>query len=355
MTSSAFLKNRLSRLQRQLKELEAYVVEEPIELFYFTQIELSLGRLLVTKKEALLIVDGRYFQECREKSPFPVAKAEETPLFPFLQAHGIKTLGLDEAKTTLAAFAEFEKKGKENGVAIRAIASPVRAVRVLKEEREIALMQRSAEENWSAYLALKGMLKEGMSELEAVSKLRHLVYCENGFSFAFDPIIAFGENSAKPHHHSGERRLKKGDLVLIDMGLCVDHYHSDMTRVFFFGTPLPQLKQLLEIAQKAQRAALAECYPGVSFGKLDQAARAVMAESGVEELFCHSLGHGIGLETHEYPRLSSKAPEKELPLEEGMVITIEPGLYIPEIGGVRYEDTVVITKEGYRNFYKEES
>jgi Xaa-Pro aminopeptidase len=150
---------------------------------------------------------------------------------------------------------------------------------------------------------------------------------------------------------SADVPLKKGDLVLIDIGVTVDHYRSDMTRVVFYQEADPELERLYQINKEAQGAALQECRPGTRLGALDRAARAVMQTHGVEPLFVHSLGHGIGLETHEYPRLKWDNEDKDLVLEPGMVFTVEPGLYIPEKGGVRYEDTIRITEDGYVNFY----
>lgn len=345
---------RIARLQKKLTEndLDAYLVEDPVELFYLTGLQLSLGALVVTREKALLIVDGRYYQECSEKSFIPLGKLEEKPMLDFLEAEGVELLGIDQAKTSLEAFRNLETKLK--GIDLSSLPSLVSSLRLIKDQEEIALLERSAKANWEIFLKLQEHFVEGMSEKEALGILSHLIFCENKKSFAFDAIIAFGENSAKPHHHCSDRRLKKGDLILVDMGVVCDHYHSDMTRCIFFGGVPEKLKELYEITVQAQRAALRECRAGATYGQLDLAAREVMKIHGVEDLFCHSLGHGIGLETHELPGLSSKSEKKDSLLEEGMVITIEPGLYIPKLGGIRYEDTVVVTKEGYRNFYPEE-
>ncbi|MES2122808.1 MAG: M24 family metallopeptidase, partial [Chlamydiota bacterium] len=197
-------------------------------------------------------------------------------------------------------------------------------------------------------------IKAGISEKELA--LIFEVFClQNGAeAMAFDPIVAFGPNSAMPHYRSQDVPLCKGDIVLIDIGVVREKYHSDMTRVHFFQGADPEMQRLYAIARKAQRKALEHCRPGVRVGMLDEAARDVLRDEGVEELFVHSLGHGIGLETHEYPRIKATGESKDMHLEVGMAITVEPGLYIPGKGGVRYEDTVVITPNGYRNFYPED-
>jgi Xaa-Pro aminopeptidase len=148
--------------------------------------------------------------------------------------------------------------------------------------------------------------------------------------------------------------MKGGDIVLIDIGVIVEKYHSDMTRMLFYQKPDPELEKLHHINKSAHDAALLLCRPGTKIGMLDRAARDVMAKHGVEALFVHSLGHGIGLETHEYPRIKWDGEDKDLLLQPGMVFTVEPGLYVPGKGGVRYEDTILITEAGYENFYPED-
>lgn len=170
---------------------------------------------------------------------------------------------------------------------------------------------------------------------------------------SFDPIIAFGKNTALPHHHPGDTKCKENDIILCDLGVVLDDYMSDMTRVNFVGKSDPELLHLFEVNRAAQRNALSKCRPGALLKELDLAAREVMAKAGLEEYFIHSLGHGIGLEVHEYPRIKFDGLDCNLKLEPGMAITIEPGLYLPGKGGVRYEDTVIITQEGYMNLYPE--
>lgn len=155
-----------------------------------------------------------------------------------------------------------------------------------------------------------------------------------------------------PHYRAGKAKLKKNDTALIDIGVVVNGYHSDMTRVLFFGKPDPLLKKMYPIVKEAQKAALSMCRPGIAVKELDLAARHVMNKYGVEQYFIHSLGHGIGLETHEAPRIKWNGEDKEMLLKPGMVITIEPGLYFPGKGGLRYEDTIIINEQGHENLYR---
>lgn len=170
---------------------------------------------------------------------------------------------------------------------------------------------------------------------------------KGGQGVAFEPIIAFGENSAIPHHRASETRLSQGMTVLIDIGVKWKGYHSDMTRTLFWGEPPEIMREIYDIVQEAQMRALTICKPGTLIGELDSAARDYITSKGYGEKFLHSLGHGVGLEIHEWPLIRKREPYQSLPLQAGMVITIEPGIYLSNIGGVRIEDTIVITPTGY--------
>ncbi|NGX47987.1 MAG: hypothetical protein K1000chlam3_01373, partial [Chlamydiae bacterium] len=213
-------------------------------------------------------------------------------------------------------------------------------------------MKKSAKFAYAAYEYIRKKVRPGVTEIELAKQLE--LYClKNGAeSMSFEPIVAFGKNTALPHHHPGKTKCKENDIILFDLGVMLEAYASDMTRMDFIGKVDPKLRQLHDINKAAQQVALSKCRPGVALKELDLAARRVMKNAGLEEYFIHSLGHGIGLEVHEYPRIKFDGPDRNLKLEAGMAITIEPGLYLSGKGGVRYEDTVVITPKGYVNLYK---
>lgn len=328
--------------------LDAFLIERPLDLFYFTGIKLSVGKLLVGSKECHLLVDGRYIQIAKEKSPFPSTLDSANAFLQFCQSQNIQKVGFDGGNTSYHRFLQFEKL---KGLAFAPADAIYKSIRGVKDPDEIAKMKKSAVLLWEGFNFICSLLKEGISE-KTVAKAFEVFCLQKGADgLSFEPIIAFGANGAMPHYRSQDVLLKDGDAVLIDIGVVLDSYHSDMTRVVFFGKADPRLHHLYEIAKRAQRAALDLCRPGTHFKELDIAARKVMREEGVEELFVHSLGHGIGLETHEFPKIRFDGEDKDVVLETGMVFTVEPGLYEPGIGGVRYEDTVVITPQGYKNFY----
>jgi Xaa-Pro aminopeptidase len=346
---------RLKHLQNALKKgrLDACLIEQPLELFYFTGLKLSAGRLLINSTDALLLVDGRYLQIAQEKSPYKTALDSPEKFLSFCKSQRIQNLGFDSRHTSYDHFMRMQRLQKKEGTKIKLIPSSpfFKHARAIKDKDEIQKLQKSAALLWKGFQCIRASLKKGIKEIE-ISKRFEIFCLECGADrLSFEPIIAFGPNSAMPHYRSGEARLKEGDIVLIDIGVSVDNYHSDMTRVLFYKKENAYLRHLYEIAKRAQQSALKLCRPGIKIKQLDIAARQVMCEENVEDLFVHSLGHGIGLEIHEFPRIKFDSEDKDVILENGMVFTLEPGLYVPNIGGVRYEDTILITSNGHKNFY----
>jgi Xaa-Pro aminopeptidase len=332
-------------------KLNCCLIEQPLELFYFTGLRLSAGRLLVHSKDVMLLVDGRYLQIAEEKSPYHISLDGPDKFLAFCQSHRIRRLGFDGRHTSHDRFLSLERTLKKAKCELVASTPLFKNARAVKDKEELAKMQKSAALLWKGYQFIRVSLKTGVKEKEVAKRFE--IFClERGADrLSFEPIIAFGPNSAMPHYRSQSTRLKEGDIVLIDIGVCLDNYHSDMTRVLFHKKQDPYLRRLLDIAKRSQQSALALCRPGVKIKQLDMAARKVMCEENVEDLFVHSLGHGIGLEVHEYPRIKFDGEDKDDELESGMVFTVEPGLYVPGIGGVRYEDTVIITPTGHKNLY----
>lgn len=334
-----------------MKSKTCFLIENPIDLFYLTGLKISSGSLLITEDDSQLFVDGRYLEMVRQANLLSVVLDTEEEKRKFIKNHRIHRIIFDSAKTNCEHFALLRKIFR---IPLQPRPRILQKVRMVKTPEEVAKMKKSAKLNYSGYRYLLKQLKSGITERE-LSLLFQIFCLKHGADgAAFEPIVAFGKNSSLPHHHSGSTRLKKGDIVLLDLGVQLEGYASDMTRVHFFGSPDPKLEKLYRIVRLAQKAALALCTPGQKIGELDAAARREMAKEGVEELFVHSLGHGIGLEVHEFPRIKQDGVDRLLPLEPGMAITIEPGLYLPNKGGVRYEDTILITSTGHLNLYPEE-
>lgn len=355
-------KKRLEKLQRLLKEVpcDGFIVEDPINLYYLTGLQLSVGTLIIHFNGAHLLVDSRYFELSKAASPVPVlltTPQEKTVIDLLLgECLEIKTLAFSSDSTSYKRYLDLQncvhvinEPIPTRQLTLVPVNNLVKQLRGIKDTEEISCMRDAANLGTQGFGFVCSLLKEGISEAEVARELEIFWKQRGSKTIAFDPIIAFGANSSMPHHRAGQVKLKKGDTVLVDIGVNYQHYHSDMTRVVFFQGADPRILKIYEIVKEAQGAALTLCRPGTLIGDLDRAARDLIASYGYGDNFTHSLGHGIGLEIHEWPILRNIPHMKEVPLQSGMILTIEPGIYLPGIGGVRLEDTVVITEHGHEN------
>ncbi len=328
--------------------IDGFIIENPTDISYFTGLKLSRGRLLISQRSVALFVDGRYHEIAKKGSPYPVKKLDKEELESLLKSwKSVKLFGFDTG-LSIAAHRAFKSIFAKHHKKLKGFDFPTLKVRGIKDAHELAALKKSADLLWKGFLHIRKRLKVGVSEIEIARDFEFYVKKQGAEALSFEPIVAFGANSAFPHYHSGSQKLKKGDVVLIDIGVILNGYASDMTRMVFFGKVSKRIEEIYQIVKRAHSAALQECKEGAKVSTLDKVARKAMGKE--EKHFVHALGHGIGLDVHEYPRISSEI--RNVRLEVGMVITIEPGLYLPGVGGVRYEDMVVITKTGYRNLLK---
>lgn len=257
-----------------------------------------------------------------------------------------KTMGIDknwEAKFLLRLMELEAGKNFVNGSLI------VDEVRMQKDEKEIELMREASRVNDIAIQKLIDMLPEEITEKELADRLMDIYKEMDASAFSFDPIIAYGANAADPHCVPGDNMLKAGDSVVIDIGCIKDHYHSDMTRTVFYKEAPEESKKIFNIVLEANKKAIEMVKPGVRFCDIDAAARDHIEAAGYGEYFIHRTGHSIGIEGHEYGDVSSTNTDE---LKPGMIFSVEPGIYIPGKIGVRVEDLVVVTEDGYENLNK---
>jgi Xaa-Pro aminopeptidase len=344
------MSTRLEKVEKLVKEhhLSALIIDNPIDLYYLCGQKLSLGRLVVEELGATLFVDGRYFEACKDHLPFPVILTThfgKESTFAKGWKFGGKKVGFDATYTTVSDFEQLQSLGCE----LIPLKGPIKQIREIKEEGEIALLKRAAELGSQGFDYVCTLLKEGVTEKEIARELELFWLKAGGEGLAFSPHIGFGDTTSQPHYSPTDRSLKKGEIVLIDIGVVYGHYHSDMTRVVAYGKPPAELQKIYQIVYKAFIAAATLCRPGVTIGDVDRSARDWIAKQGYQDYFPHSLGHGVGLEIHERPSIRSTGPDADRPLQRGMVMTIEPGIYLPGVGGVRLEDTLVITERGHEN------
>lgn len=350
---------RLQNVEKLLSDIpcDVLLIEDPLSIYYLTGLELSAGKLVVTHQRRYLLVDGRYFEKC-QKNPFCevilLTSHALNDLLCMPRLEFVHTLGFDSKATSYQNFLDLEHWLKElsdrgKSIDLLPIDNPVMSLRKIKDADEMNLLRRAAKINYQGFEHVCSILKEGITEEEAAVELEIFWKNKGGRKVSFDPIIAFGANCSMPHYRAGSTVLQSGMPVLIDIGVELHHYHSDMTRTIFFGKVDRVIQEIYDIVAHAKESALKLCKPGTRIGDLDSAARDVIKKYGYGEFFTHSLGHGIGLEVHEEPFLRNRSPENDQVLEPGMCITIEPGIYLPEVGGVRLEDTIVITQDGFEN------
>lgn len=340
--------NRLKKVRNEIQAMncDALLVEDTLNLYYLTGIQVSLGRLLVKKNAAIFIVDNRYYELCKNIPFLQVVMSEKTPFESTL--NDIATLVFDAETTTYQNYLNLQKLAKDK-TALVPVKNLVQKIRSIKDAQELVLMREAAVLGWKGFEYIQALLKDDIKEIELAAELEIFWKKSGSQGVAFEPIIAFGSNSAMPHYRASEARLQRGDTVLIDIGVKWKGYNSDMSRTLFWGQPKNPMLQVFDIVAEAQQRALALCKPGTLIKELDDAARAYITNKGYGSNFLHSLGHGVGLEIHEWPLIRKSDPYQNIPLVEGMVITIEPGIYLPGIGGVRIEDTVAITSTGHEN------
>jgi Xaa-Pro aminopeptidase len=343
------MNQRIELLQKRLKEwrVDLLLIENPIDLFYLTHLKLSKGRLWVWPDQAELCVDGRYFDDAKQHSKYTISLwvGGKEP-----ERRG--RIGFDSAWTTVD---NLERLKKESPVAEwLGVAEPLAEQRLIKDPNEIALLQKAAKITWEGVQHIRSLFEPGIMEQDLALEFEFFVRKQGASSLAFETVVAFGENSAYPHHRASLTRLKNNQIVLIDAGAVFDSYCADMTRAYFFGEPDPRLQKMLHIVREADRVVRKEIRIGTKIGALDRVVRDSFAKAGVEKLFTHSLGHGLGLEIHERPLIRWDGKDRDMTVQPGLVIAIEPGLYQSGVGGVRYENSGVVLDTGFESFYPAE-
>ncbi|MBI3012257.1 MAG: aminopeptidase P family protein [Elusimicrobia bacterium] len=253
---------------------------------------------------------------------------------------GLKKVGYDSAKVTVSLFKSFSS-GK--GMRWVPLDGFVLKQRMIKDENEIELISQACHATFVSRESTFGLLREGQTEREVARALEGLFFKAGASKTAFETIVAFQENAAYPHHVVSDKKLSPKMAVLMDCGCAFGGYRSDLTRTGFFGKISSQFQKIYGIVKKSQSVGMAAVRPGVTAGKIDFVCREVIRKAGYGDYFVHGTGHGVGLDIHEPPRLGIGSKEV---LREGMVVTVEPGIYLPGEFGVRIEDTLLVTKNG---------
>ena len=362
-TPAPELKARLRRFRDALYErnISAALITTDVNVHYLSGFTGNDSALLITPENKFLLTDFRYVEEAESTAPGWKAIIEKNKKKVGDKVEVVVPRGLMEKAGYLAKKLRIRKLAVEpgdmriadlrvlrkaaRGVKIKPEDAMVGELRLCKSDWEVEQIEKALRIQENCFLKLCAALKVGMPEREVAAKLRYLMVQAGADDQAFDCMFQVGSNSSLPHGRPTTRALSGDAVILMDWGAKRTGYHSDLTRTFFMGTIPPTLRKIHGIVLEAQQAAIAKIAPGVATADVDKAARDVIVKAGYDKEFGHSTGHGLGLQIHEAPWLSARSKEK---LSAGMVITVEPGIYIPGVGGVRMEDDILVTPAGHR-------
>jgi Xaa-Pro aminopeptidase len=348
---------RLDRLRQKLSQtgdVDGLVVTNLTNIRYLTGFTGSAGMLFLLPQETVLITDGRYQTQAAEQleaagAPVRVEVAatakQRDRATALVSDASVWTLGLEAAHITWARQRAFDTEWFPQ-VKLVPTVGWVEDLRVIKDASEIERLEAAARIADAALASLRSKLAEGLTEAEFGRLLDFEMRSLGASGPSFETIVASGPNAAKPHHRPGGRTIGRTEPIVLDFGALVEGYCSDMTRtVWVDGIAEPELRRAVDVVFESQAAGVAAVRPGVSASEVDRACRAVIEEAGWADRFVHGTGHGVGLDIHEAPSVSASSTDT---LAAGHVVTVEPGVYLPDLGGVRIEDTVVVTDDGCR-------
>ena len=336
---------RRDALSARFEELsvDALFVTRLLHTRYLTGFTGSNGQVLVRGDGALFLTDGRYTEQSRREVPDLERVTYLNPLREELPAFldGVGRLGFEAEEMTVAARDRYA--AAVGDVELVPTTEVIESLRAVKDDEERAAIRQAQAITDAAFEGILERFSVGVSEQQISRQLEALMMDEGAEGLAFDPIVAFGESAAEPHHEPSHRLLEEGDVIKLDFGARFAGYHADMTRTIAFGAPAGEIKKIHDVVKESQQAGIDAVRAGVTGASVDAVSRDVIERAGYGDRFVHSLGHGVGLEIHEAPSLGRKQDE---PLPAGAVVTVEPGIYIPGLGGVRIEDMVEVTDDG---------
>jgi len=327
-------------------KIDAALISNPADQLWLTGFSGEDGAVLVTPRGVALLTDGRFDQTADIEAPWArkilrkTRGPEET--LRECRKRRIHRLGFDPGHVSVAQFAGLRKHA--GALRLKSVQSVATRARMCKDAGEVATIRRAIVIAERAFQRVRKWVRVGRSEREIAARLVYEMTRLGASGPAFTPIVAVGANASLPHYAPGDAKVRSGAAVLIDWGARVDGYVSDLTRVFWPDSIPRRIKRIYEIVRDAHDRAVEAVGPGVKASAVDRMARETIGKAGFAAQFTHGLGHGIGLDVHESPRLSRASSDT---LQPGMVLTIEPGIYLPGIGGVRIESDVLVRESGF--------
>jgi Xaa-Pro aminopeptidase len=339
---------RVQKLRQAMQDnnVEAMFIKSPINRRYLTGFTGSAGYVLITHHEAYLLTDFRYMTQAPQQAE-GYTVVEHGPkvmesIKELLSANKIDQLGFEQDDVSYSEYTSFSAQLQPE-VTLVPVSGLVEQLRMFKDAEELQIMQRAADLADATFSHILNVVKPGMTERQVDLEMEFYMLSHGATASSFDTIVASGERSSLPHGVASERVIEGNEFITFDFGALLDGYCSDLTRTIALGSPNPQLKEIYDIVLEAQLHTLAHIKSGMTGREADALARDIITKYGYGEQFGHSTGHGLGMEVHESPRLSKLSDDI---LQPGMVVTVEPGIYLPGIGGVRIEDDIVITETG---------
>jgi Xaa-Pro aminopeptidase len=338
--------DRVQRIHARLPlwSVQSLIFLDMKNIRYLSGFTGSDGALYIGPDCRVLLVDGRYITQAREEAAgFEVYQYlhKMDGLVDVLSQHGHGQVGFEAAIMTVATWTGL--KDRLPGLSLRPLREELEALRAVKDEEEISKIREAAGVASRALNTVLERIRPGMTEREIAADLDYAIRQGGAEEVSFPTIVASGDNSVRPHARPQDRAIRAGDLVTIDFGAVFDGYHSDETCTFVLGRADAQQKRVYQVVKEAHDRAIQAIRAGVSCRMVDWTARSWIDGQGFGESFTHGTGHGVGLDVHEYPRL---AVQSQAVLEAGMVVTVEPGVYLPDLWGVRIEDLVVVQQDG---------
>lgn len=337
---------KLQKLREALNEtkVSALLITNPYSRRFMTGFTGSTGVAIISEQNAYFITDFRYTEQAAEQvHGFEIIEQTTTlvdAVAQLVKEQNFEILGFEKDAMT---FAEYERYEQAVDAKLVPTSGMIEKIRLIKTEDELTIIKQACDIADEAYKHILTYIKPGMTELQVSNELEFFMRNKGAASSSFDIIVASGVRSALPHGVATSKVIEVGDFVTLDFGAYYNGYVSDVTRTLAVGEPSEQLKEIYQVVLDSQLLALEKIKPGMTGKEADAIARDYIASKGYGKAFGHSLGHGMGLEVHEGPGLSSRS---DVVLEPGMVITIEPGIYLPGIGGVRIEDDALVTETG---------
>lgn len=338
---------RLIKLRRELSEagVESLLVSSPLNINYLSGFTGDSGWLLVTQGSQYLITDFRFMIQAKEEAPGSTVVIHQGNMLETLndlvQRQNLRELGFEAQHCSYESYKRMESA--LSGITLTGQKAIVEELRKIKDSGEIELVRQAVAVSDGAFEHVLSYIRPGVSEFEIAARLEYFMRRQGAQKPSFDTIIGSGYRGALPHGTASQRKVETGDLIVLDFGADKDSYCSDITRTVAVGKASQEQRKIYAIVLEAQLAALEAVKPGKQCCEIDRVAREIIAGHGYGDYFGHGLGHGVGMEVHESPALNARNQAELVP---GMIITVEPGIYIDGWGGVRIEDMVLVTAQG---------